>query len=281
LLGPELDALIAHAGAAFDTRVITNGYWAMNEDSARKRVADLRAAGLDEIVFSTGTFHQRYVPLRRVLHGARAATAAGIPTRIAIETCDQSRVDEDLVRAELREALASGVLTLSNDPWTTDAGGRGSVPITHERLRSSGRVQTAGGCIAAMTTLSVTPDQRLVACCGFPLEELPGLAIGSVAERALDDVLREAPNDLLKMFLHVAGPTGIAEFIARYDPGYVLPQNPVSICEACVALQRDSRAMRIAADHAPEIADAVFQQFVTMQNAFELPRPSTLQQHCS
>ncbi|MEA2663408.1 MAG: hypothetical protein QOI11_352, partial [Candidatus Eremiobacteraeota bacterium] len=49
LLGPDLDALIAHAHRLeLVTRTITNGYWAVNERAARTRVGALRDAGLDE-----------------------------------------------------------------------------------------------------------------------------------------------------------------------------------------------------------------------------------------
>jgi hypothetical protein len=273
LLGPDLDALIGHAHSlGFDTRVITNGYWAIDERTATARVAALRAAGLDEMMLSTGTFHQRFVPAARVVHAARAATAAGIPTRIAVEDCDQETFDDAVIRAELRDALSSGMLAIAREPWIADAGGRGEAALTHERVRERGAQRAAGRCVAVTTTLSVTPDQQLVACCGFPLEELPGLQLGSVAERALDEVVRDAPDSLLTMWLHVAGPSGIAEFVARHEPGYTLPGDPVSICQACIALQRDERAMRVVREHAAEVAQAVAERYVELQHEFVLSR---------
>jgi hypothetical protein len=165
LLGRELDALIAHAhGLGFDTRAISNGYWAVSDRAARDRVAALAAAGLDEIVLSTGTFHQRFVPLDRIVHAARATARAGIPTRITIEDCDQSEFDDTSLRTDLAEALGAGMLAISHDPWIADAGARGTTPLTHDRLRATDRAQAAGGCVNALTTLSVTPDQHLIAC---------------------------------------------------------------------------------------------------------------------
>jgi hypothetical protein len=274
LLGRELDRLIAVAhGYGFATRVITNGYWATNPRAAVARTRSLKAAGLDEIMLSTGSFHEAFVPARRVVAAARALTEAGIPTRVAIEDCDQSRFDDGALKRELGAALENGLLAIARDPWITDAGGRGSAKISHERRRAAQGIDIDGGCSSMMTTISVTPDQMLMACCGFPLEQLPGLRIGSIADRALSDVLRDAPDDGLKMFLHVAGPSGIADFVSRYDPGYALPGNPISICEACTALQRDARAMRIAAKNFPDVAQSVTARFVALQNSFELPPP--------
>lgn len=275
LLGRALDALIAHAhGRGFDTRAVTNGYWAVTDRAARERVGALRAAGLDEIMLSTGRFHQRFVPADRIARAARATTRAGIPTRITIEDCDQSEFDDAPLRAQLAGALDAGLLAISHDPWIEDAGARGETRVTHDRLRREGRARASGGCVKILTTLSVTPDQQLIACCGFPLEELPGLRIGSVAVRPLDVVIREAPNDLLKMFLHVAGPVGIAEFVAGHEPGYELPGQPISICSACIALQRDEHAMRVAREHVSAIAPSIVERFVAAQASFALPRAS-------
>ena len=67
LLGRDLDELVGHASAAgFTTRAISNGYWARDRRAADERIGGLRARGLDELVLSTGTFHQRFVIVNSV-----------------------------------------------------------------------------------------------------------------------------------------------------------------------------------------------------------------------
>ena len=268
LLGRELDGLIAHAHELeLTTRVITNGYWAVNGRSARERVRTLQTAGLDEMMLSTGTFHQQFVPVARVAHAARAAAAAGIVTRISIEDCDQTTFDDTNLRAELSDAIGAGTIVVSRDPWIRDAGGRGTTAITHERRLARDGADD-GRCAQILNVITVTPDQQLLSCCGFPMEELPRLRVGSVADAALDDVLRLAPNELLKMWLHVAGPVAIAEFIAEHLPGFSFAASP-SICQSCVTLQRDERAMRVLAEHAGEVVDAVAAEFVRLNGGLE------------
>lgn len=265
LLGSDLDALVAHAHErGFATRVVTNGYWAVNEGAANRRAALIRSAGLDEMMLSTGTFHQRFVPVERVVHAARAAAFAGIPVLISVEECDQSSFDVTVLDERLAPLIAERMVRIDRAPWITDAGGRGKTELSHERARAQGVSNAGERCAQILTVVSVTPNQMLTACCGFPMEELPALHIGSVAERALDDVLRDAPNDLFKMWLHVVGPAGIAEFVARYLPGYRLPAF-ASICEACVALQRDPAAMAVVGEHGGEVAQSVAARFVTLQ----------------
>lgn len=264
LLGKDLDALVRHASAnGFRTRAVTNGYWAVNERAAADRVGGLRTSGLDELMISTGTFHQRFVPVARIVTAAIAAAAAGIAVRVSVEDCDQQTFDD----AELREALAghvaAGSVVVVRDPWIVDAGGRGESELTHDRvLRDSGGRN--GRCTEILSVVTVTPDQQLVACCGHPMEELPRLRIGSVAERTLDEVLDTSPNELLKMWLHVAGPGGIAAFVARYVPGFTLPPS-ATICQACVALQRDPRAMDAVSTYGSDMAQEIAAAFVLLQ----------------
>ncbi len=265
LLGEGLDELVGHAKAnRFTTRVISNGYWAVNQRAARRRIGGLRGRGLDEMMLSTGTFHQRFVPVERIVHAARAAAEAGVLTRISIEACDQSAFDDTLLLAELAEPIARKQVYIGHSPWTTDAGGRGETALSHERWFADHAPRPVGRCAQVLTVIAVTPEQQLVSCCGFPLEELPRLRIGSVADRPLDEVLDETPNELLKMWLHVAGPSGIADFVARHVPGYTLPPS-ASICQSCVSLQRDETAMRVVAEHAGQIVQSVANAYFQLQ----------------
>jgi hypothetical protein len=265
VLGKNLDALVRHAAArGFITRAITNGYWAVHARAARERVAGLRESGLDEMMVSTGTFHQAFVPVERVVHAARAAAEAGIMTRVSVETCDQSSFDDTVIVDALRDLVDAHRIVIARDPWTTDAGGRGHAVLTHESYLAAADPRIGGACPQVLDVITVTPDQQLISCCGFPLEELPRLRIGSVAGRALDDVLKNEPNELVKMWLHVAGPSGIAAFVAQHLPGWSLPQC-ATMCQACVTLQRDERAMRVLSQHAHEIVNDVAAQYLALQ----------------
>jgi len=269
LLGRSLDELVGHATSkGFRTRAITNGYWAVNAPAAHGRVASLRENGLCEMMLSTGSFHEKFVPMSRVLTAARAAADVGITTRVSVETCDQSTFDEARLLEELADLIAACRVFIGRDPWTPDPGGRGTAELTHERTLAEQPMRADTRCEQILNVVSVTPSQELVACCGQPQEELPRLRLGSVAERTLDDVLESTPPELLKMWLHVAGPMSIARFVRRYLPEFELPRS-ATICEACVALQRDERAMRVVAEHAAEVVHSVAAEFTKLQGRFD------------
>jgi len=269
LLGKELESLIAHAHELeFRTRAITNGYWAVSEAAAAARAQALRLAGLTELMLSTGTFHQRFVPVARVVHAAKAAARVGIVVRISVERADQSEFDDAGLCQELAPEIASGKVHVSLDPWIADAGGRGSTEITHRRHAGNPAFDAEGRCAQILNVVTVTPDQQVLACCGFPAEHLPSLRMGAVSDRPLDVVLREEPLDLLKMWLHISGPVGIGEFVRRYVSDFKLP-TCVSICQACVALQRSEVALRVITEHASEIMADVTAHCAALQTDFE------------
>jgi hypothetical protein len=250
LLGRELDALIARVnGHGLRTRVVTNGYWAVTLATARARVASLRAAGLDEMHLSTGMFHQRYVPVERVVCAARAAAEAGLLTSVIIEECNGSTFDPAVVHDGLADLTTANRVLILRQPWIANAEGKGEAQLSHDSALSRFRDGVRGGCSSILNVLSVTPDQNLIACCGYTMEAIPELCLGSIAERTLADVLYQAPNDLLKYWIHVQGPEAILAFVKRFAPEYRLPVESPDICQTCLYLHRDATAQRIVFEH--------------------------------
>ncbi len=250
LLGPQLDALVARAsGHGLRARAVSNGYWAVTQAAARRRVASLRAAGLDELHLSTGMFHQRFVPVARVLHAARAAVEHGLVASVWIEECAGSTFDGARLRAELDDLVRAGRLYVGSQPWIESAAGGGTARLVHDPSLSRFRPQNRSGCASVLDVLSVTPDQLLVACCGYTMEAIPDLHLGSVAERRLGDVLADAPTDLMKYWLHVEGPEAILEFVQRFEPAYRLPLESPAKCQTCLILHRDPVVRRVIAAH--------------------------------
>ncbi len=266
LLGKELDALVAHATRlALRTRVVTNGYWAVTPLAAQRRIAGLRAAGLGEMHLSTGMFHERFVPVARVLHAARAAAEAGLAVSVSLEECEGSTFDGAAVRAALDDLVRARRVQLIAQPWIANADNQGEALLAHDPATSRFLPERGGGCSTVLDVLSVTPDQTLIACCGFTMEAIPDLHLGSVAERRLDEVLDAAPTDLMKYWLHVEGPEAILAFVQRFVPDYRLPLESPAICQTCLHLHRDPVVQQVIAAHldaipAREILTAFAQQ---------------------
>jgi len=209
-------------------------------------------AGLEEIRFSTGGVHSLHVPVERVINGACASASAGIKTRVSIENLGQTEfnIDSILKNSELEGFISKQQIKIKRSVWIQD-GGTGE--MSHSSDRSQFALKHGRGCSTALQALSVTPDEILVACCGLHLEKIPGLHFGSVRHGSLGRCLQEAPDDFLKIWIHVEGPERIWEFVRRHAPGYKLPLRGDHPCETCLRLFQDETAMQIIRDHYEEV----------------------------
>jgi hypothetical protein len=244
LLDHDLDELIRHASKrGLNTRVITNGYWAVDDARARSRVERLSDAGLKEMVVSTGTFHARYVAPDRVIAAAVAAACAQITTLVSVEEFDGDTFDWDYVAQSMHGRAPARYLTMQSHPWIPDAEARGEAKLEHSRRVTANAAGVNDRCTSILDTITVTPDQKLTACCGFPLESIPELCLGNVAESTLEELVDPHAPDPLHRWLHEEGPAAVLRAVDRLDlvdPGAVLP------CQPCIALHRDALALAAA-----------------------------------
>jgi hypothetical protein len=265
LLGKNLDRLIAHANRyEMITRCVTNGYWARTIRAARSKADALRRAGLKEINFSTGSFHARYVPTDRIVNAAIASVEAGFTTLINAEICNDDGFTTEFLTEHpvISRYLSDGRLRLQRNVWIENAEGRGNAKINHTPERSRFNADRKSGCQTVLNVLAVTPDQHLVACCGLHLESIPDLHLGSVACASIQDVLSQAPDDFLKIWMHVDGPERILEFVRSYDPSYELPLDSVHPCTTCLHLYKDPHALEIIARHYKVVEDDVIERWL-------------------
>jgi len=58
--------------------IITNGFWAGTNEKAQSWARQLRAAGLDRVIFSVDIFHAEFVPVDNLKRAAQAALSAGM-----------------------------------------------------------------------------------------------------------------------------------------------------------------------------------------------------------
>lgn len=86
LLGSDLIKMVEHAKSrSLVTRVVTNGYWARTYEAAKEQLSVLRKSGLNEINFSTGDDHCKYVPLDYISNGCRSSIDMGLTTVVNVK----------------------------------------------------------------------------------------------------------------------------------------------------------------------------------------------------
>jgi len=265
LLGKDLDELVNRAARhGLAVRCVTNGYWGVTAEAARKRTKELVTAGLIEINFSTGPMHARYVPVERVVHAAVASVEAGLRVAINVETFDGCDFDLTLMlnNPTLAGKIQEKRLIVQRNVWINNAEGKGQMFMRPLPEHSRFRPEYKKPCATVLNVIAITPAQDLVACCGLHLESIPELHLGNIAERSIQSILNDAPDDLIKIWMHLDGPEVILEFVNKYEPRFRLPTESVHPCETCKILYTDPTVKTVLRSHYREVEDDLAQRYL-------------------
>jgi hypothetical protein len=269
LLGRELDNLMKlAAGHKFVTRFVSNGYWAHTPAAARRRLEQLRACGLSEANFSTGDQHAVYVKPEYVRNGAIAAAEMGLTTLVAVELFAESTfpLDDFLAHPDVKRLLESRKLAVKLGPWMKFKG-KSALTFTKKYMDLVEQARTSnGGCSTALKVVAISPRQQLFACCGLPVEEIEELHLGSLLNASIKEVLSRAPDDFVKIWVHLHGPDVVVRYAQRFDPTIPTPDHVAHICDTCRYMYHDERIKQIIMDNPPpnikDIMDHYFQSLV-------------------
>lgn len=285
LLGKNLEVIIERATSlGLQTRIVTNGYWATRYENAVKRLSGLWAAGLRELNLSTGDYHEKFVPLERVIYGAKAAIDLGMNVVIMVESFDNSSISSENLEnhplfQEIRgDGEKDSRLSIIQSPWMTRGesqhgnneryvkAGDYIVPNS-ENLVNRQNLSARRGCTSVLNTLTITPYERVGACCGLPREEIPELDIGSAREEGLEKCYETGRNDFLKMWLAIEGPEHILAWASENDPTIEWENLYGHQCDACRAVYQNPKVATVIKEHYREKLPDVLLQFVALDKA--------------
>lgn len=191
------------------TRLTTNGFWGRTPERAHRTLAALVDAGLSALTVSYDRFHAAFQGPEPVAHIARAADILGFfinvnVTRLAEDDEIESLIDPfaDLPAVRLRFYDVQPVGAARHLPGIA--------------LRS----EVEGFC-SACGIPALTDDGRVTACNG-PSYFLPAgnpLAIGSLAEAPLAELLARHRDDPILETIRTEGPGGLRDAL-RQLPGF-------------------------------------------------------------
>ncbi|MBX7157446.1 MAG: radical SAM protein [Verrucomicrobiae bacterium] len=261
LLGKELDALVRRSSNhGFGTRFVSNGYWATSREIARKRLSRLVDNGLLEANFSTGDAHSRYVPPEYVRNGAIEAAAAGLTTVIMVELFEKSQFDFEAFvdDAEFKKFLDKGQIIINNSPWMSF---KGETSLTYtEKHLDFHKDQKA--CTTALKVLAITPTEKLIACCGLPLEEIPELCLGDLTKKSIKEIIQSQNDDFIKIWIHVEGPDAVIDYARQFDSTIPKQHEKAHVCDKCRAMYHDKRVIEIVKKSPPKHMDRIINKYL-------------------
>ena len=259
------------AGRGLPTRLVTNGHWSRSEDSARRRIAEWCQAGLNEINFSTGDEHVRFVPIYRVATAARLSVEAGLRVSIMVEYRSDSTVTRRDLEAlldvdNLRRNYPDSYLSIIESPW---------MPLSPHEVANyppgttidASNIAGRKGCDSVLQTITVQGDGALAACCGLGMRRIPELEVGHVQDTSIAEAQRRAESDFLKLWLRVEGPERILAWAAQKNPDIAWEGQYAHRCQACLRMYGDPAVRRVISEHWTEkVADISFASWLLFED---------------
>jgi len=275
LLGEDLVRAVEFAtGKGLRTRCVTNGYWAKSLQHGRRRLQQLRDAGLCELNISTGDYHQQWVSEETVVNAACLGVELKLEsTLIVIELQKDRRVSTKSLLENphifaLMQNRAESNFSIIESPWMPmDAQEIVDQPV--ERLLTRKNVHKRGGCKSVLSTIVVTPTRQLGLCCGLSRELIPELSI-EWGENSLSELLAEAGREFMKIWLFVDGPERILAWAASKNPQIDWECRYAHHCHACLALFQDPLVRATISENYRERVDDVLMRYSVLLSHQEL-----------
>lgn len=225
------------------TRIVTNSWWAKSPELASVQVGTLVDYGLDEINFSTGDEHARFVPLERVLLGIRAAIDFKFTPVLMIELQTNASITEkSIIKSEAFCKLLGDVakkLTIVESPW---------MPLEHERMglypegsmASAKNLGRKTGCDSLFKTHTVQANGKIGICCGLGMRTVPQLQFDHIDTLAsFSDISHRAELDLVNLLIKQIGPERLLARLAKINPKIQWQDRYAHQCQACLRVFDD------------------------------------------
>jgi pyruvate-formate lyase-activating enzyme len=215
---------------------VTNAFWATSVEAALALLRDLTFIKI--ITFSTDVFHQRTIPLSRVVNAVVAAQTLGL--RYIVAVCSMG--DGDPAARETVRLLGDLVPPENLNVARIFPVGRAS------RMSDSLHFETtttppAAACVSAHAPV-IFPNGKVVACFG-PVIDIPSphpLVLGDLEKERLAAILDRAESNVVLQIIRVWGPARLIEMIRQAGVSD-LPASYVrdSVCCTCYELMRNAR----------------------------------------
>jgi hypothetical protein len=218
--------------------VITNGYWAKNEKIARKKLIELKEAGLTCITFSVDSFHQEYISLEIVRNGIEVATSVGFE-KVCVDSyflvgSNSHNCYDDLTKKAL-ESL-EGLDKVEINKYRTGFEGRGAELAKYVEPKSkppTGKCPLPfwiGGNLKSPETIEIDFEGNVTLC--------PGICIGNAKTRSLTEILQDYDCHAHPILSVIAkeGPIGLLRDAT--SRGFKKRQRFIDECHLCYEMRK-------------------------------------------
>ncbi|WP_221091186.1 radical SAM protein [Deinococcus aquaedulcis] len=247
----------------FPVRLVTNAHWASSDDQANAKIMELKAAGLDEINYSTGNQHIKFIPLSNIYRAISASLSNRLTTVLIIELHKNSLVSKDKVQFEIDRLIDSDLIKryfkIIESPWMpTNPDKVGEYPSG--LLKNKSNIDSCTGCDSVLQTYVLQGDGRISSCCGLGMRMIPELQDSSATREVfLEESIKSSTNDWFKLALKYIGPEKILAWAAEKNKNIVWEDMYAHRCQSCIRIYKDREVRSTIKEHFRElVADLCF-----------------------
>jgi hypothetical protein len=274
-LGEDLLSAIAYCDSlGIITRIVTNAYWATSEKNARKRLTELREAGLQEINFSVDDFHQAYISIDHIRNAWLASKGMGFLSVVIANTVGpQSKITPEFLRDVLGEdvpIVETGRRPARKLPPFSEDGtlyfiskarlsriGRARRYLTDDDFILSEHSKLAGPCCDMLNNITITASNHLAACCGAEALGNSVIDLGNLSDTDPVDILLRADQNVIVNALALFGPVALLKFAKLVEPSIKFNDRYSSMCDLCEDVCRRPDVIEALRNNVAIIADKV------------------------
>ena len=223
---------ISHRG------IITNGFWTIDHETARRKLMKLKSCGLTSITFSVDVFHQEFIPFNTVEIGIEEACALGF-AKVDVLSHFVDSVNTDNIYNQKTNRLLAKLENLKGieiDRFKTSLYGRAADNLVDSMEKPP--LPPSGLCNLPYWLGDKLHDPKAIEIDFHGNVTLcPGICIGNLKTQSLTDVLRNYNPDKhpLLGILAREGPIGLAKMAAEF--GIDCNQRFVDECHLCYEMR--------------------------------------------
>lgn len=245
------------------TRCVSNGYWAKDITTAQKIVSEAKEAGLVEINFSAGDNHQKYIPLQNVINAVIASCEADLTTVVNIELFNASQLKQT-ARKIFRHIKEKYPKLIINYGLWINRGDKVTMEYDSKYHLLYDNHVRKGACTSINASISVTPDEKLLACCGLLAEDIPEMELGDLKTESMINILNKQEEDILKTWIFLEGPQAVLEQAKSFNQDISLQGSPVHHCQLCKKLYNEIKNREAVVKACTKMAPYIYDRILSI-----------------
>jgi len=221
------------------SRIVTNAFWATSLKKTKEYISALSTAGLNEINFSTGDEHQKYVKVEKVINACIESVKTNLSVAVNVEShfksnfknmefFENKRFKEFFSIQENKDRIKiiNGFWTSLNSKIDTYNYNEDLMGLLNERKK---------GCTSIFTSFAIFPNGEMTACCGLAVSKIEHLKLGNAKSNNLKSLYENQYLYFINLWIKIEGPYKILEYLSTKEPK-IKELSLNHVCQICECL---------------------------------------------